>query len=224
MLGSKNSVEWLEERMGRYITLDNCLSFLENKCYYFLESVSKTECKKDDTIIFSKNNYHIIVKKYELKDNGYIGSERTFDIGKIDRIHIKDSDKDKFAIILNKYFVENIEEIKVTYKNLFHESKSIAISKEYSNRTVKYLEESFNNIEEKIENSALKMFNFCEYFKEKDSWIEKIKKENRLEQIPFLSVDDIEYFHSKEITKIEEIEDKKYLRKNIRGYARRIEG
>lgn len=199
--------------MGRYITLDNCLSFLENKCYYFLNSLTKEECQENCTTIFSKNDYHIIVEKYTLRDDGDIGGERSFDIGQVDRVHRKDSYKDKFAIILNKYFGENIGKIKVTYKNLFHESKSIVISREYSNRTVSYLEEAFNNIEEKIKNSALKMFNFCEYFNEKDSWIDKIKTENRLEQIPFLSVEDIEYFHSKEIKTIEKIEDENICKK-----------
>lgn len=196
--------------MAKYISWDNCLSFLENKCYYFLDSSTKEECQEDCTTIFSKNDYHII---YELKDNEDIGRERPFDIGQVRRVHIKDSDKDKFAIILKQYFEENTEEIKVTYKNLFHESKSIVILKEYSNRTVSYLEEAFNNIEEKIKNSALKIFNFCEYFKEEDSWIDKIKTENRLEQIPFLSVEDIEYFHSKEIKTIEKIEDENICKK-----------
>ena len=199
--------------MAKYISLDNCLSFLENKCYYFLDSSTEERCKENWTTIFSKNDYHIIVEKYTLRDDGYIGGERSFDIGQVDRVHLKDSDKDKFAIIVNKYFGENTGEIKVTYKNLFHESKSIFISREYSNRTVSYLEEAFNNIEEKIKNSALKMFNFCEYFKEKDSWIDKIKTENRLEQIPFLSVEDIEYFHSKEIKTIEKIEDENICKK-----------
>ena len=201
--------------MGKYINLDDCLSFLENKCYYFLDSVSKMESEKDDIIIFSKNDYHIIVKEYELKDNDDIGGEKSFDIGQVNRIHIKDNDKVKFAIILEKYFNENesIENIKVKYKNLFNESKSIVISKEYSNGTVRYLEESFNNIDKKIESSASKIFNFCEFFKEKDDWIQEIEAEDRLEQIPLLSVDDIEYFHSKGIKTIEKFEDENIFKK-----------
>jgi len=144
--------------MGKYINLDDCLSFLENKCYYFLDSVSKMESEKDDIIIFSKNDYHIIVKEYELKDNDDIGGEKSFDIGQVNRIHIKDNDKVKFAIILEKCFNENesIENIKVKYKNLFNESKSIVISKEYSNGTVRYLEESFNNIDKKNRKLSIK--------------------------------------------------------------------
>lgn len=189
----------------KYINIDSLVNFIKNGCIRILRDSLLDEHIRTVEIREFKN-YGIII-------NGDIDvSDNIIDIGKIERVNIKEDDKIKLAIIIFLHNTNLCDEYKISYTNLFREESNshITISKQYIVQVKRQIESGLKKIEESTKDKDLFIIdNHCEFCKKKrfEECENEILETNKLQILPIFTIEDIEYMHSNKINTLIELEN-----------------
>lgn len=189
----------------KYISIDSLVNFVKNDCIRLLRySLLDEQARTVEILEFE--NYGIII------DEDIDVSDNTIDIGKIERVTIKEDDKIKLAIMIFLYNNNLFDEYKISCRNLFNEEPNshITISKKFIIKVKKQIESGLKKIEESAKDKDLFIIeNQCEFCNRER--FEKCKNEiierNKLQIIPIFGIEDIEYMHSNKINTLIELEN-----------------
>lgn len=196
--------------MNYYIELKDCVSFIKNRCYRFLDFALKRtkpeESKEISKIKIENSDDKLLIIIKEDSDDAVEN-----DLSKIQRVNIKEDSKIEEAIRLWNEFAKNQTDSPktISYKNLFGVKKELKISREYCLQVVEVLKNGIKFVHQNKgneENYILKINNSCEFCCNNTTCIDIIQNNDRIEIIPLLSEDDIAALHNQGIYSLTKLE------------------
>ncbi len=190
----------------RYIKLDSIVRFISNNCIRDLRmSVLKEVNVKKNCLKFGE--YYIIT------DNNISTSKNEIDLGKIDRLTLKEEDRIGLAImIFLNHDEENIlDQYKIICTNIFDDrlNSNINISKKFIINIKRQFEDGLKIVENFVEAKDLLIIeNHCEFCNNINNCQEDIIRKNKLQILSILTFEDIEYLNKNNIYFLDELTNK----------------
>lgn len=189
--------------MIKYIELESLVNFIKNGCTRSLRNSLLDE--HEITLEVRKfENYGIIF------DHDIVISDNTIDIGKVDRVTIKEDYKIRLAILIFLHNNDLYDEYEINCTNLFNEEHNprIIISKKFITKVKKQIEGGFKKIDDYTEdNDLLIIENHCEFCNSFEKCKKEILEKDKLQILPIFTLEDIECINKKSIGTLTELKN-----------------